>query len=176
MSKKIMKNIDNLFKNFSLKVVLPLLLLVSLAGCGKKYVSNMKDYTADFLGNQDNYVTRNEKKFVKDLMKELKKEPQNKIYVPFTINKKGEFDLSNTISFRDSVPERYENFSVTEYSPGFSERELKIMAFSGRKLPPNRTWTEKDFIENNFGYKEIDQNGEISGTYLLTEKGMKKVN
>lgn len=147
---------------------------LALSSCGNHDIQNMKDYTADFLGNQDGYATKFEQNFVKTLVGMAKRDSVNNVYMPFVIDNNGKVDVLNPIYTGNIVPnDKPKELSITEYPEGFSNEEITQMMLDGKKLPEGREWKEKDFI-NRFGYKEINQNGEISGTYILTEKGMKK--
>jgi hypothetical protein len=162
-------------KNSLGKIVLTGALALGVAGCGKEEkVLNMKQYTADFIGDQNGYVAKWEKRGIKTLTNMAKKEGHKYIYMPFIIDEKGDVKTVNPFHIGDTVPQGRPNYSreVSECR-GFSDEEIKCMMRDGKKLPNGREWTEKDYI-NNFGYKEINQDGEISNTYLLKESGMEK--
>ncbi len=147
--------------------------IIGLFGCGDSRVSNMKEYTADFLGNQDGYVTNSELRDVKTLTDAAAHGGKDNVYIPFLIDGIGNLKKvfkSGALHTGNSVPSN--PISLTSY-PGFCEEELMQMALEHKEWPEGREWTEKDYIDR-FGFKEINKNGEISGTYILRETGMQK--
>lgn len=145
---------------------------IALFGCGENRISNMKEYTADFIGNQDGYVTKSELKSVNLRTDIAKRNGKKNVYVPFLINEVGDLEVysSGQIHTGDSVPSK--PISLFSY-PGFNKEELMQMAIAGKDWPQGRELTEKDLIDK-FGYKEINQKGEISNTYIFRKEGMEK--